>query len=126
MTQLKDAFMVILSIFIMFSCNDLNSRAGRLDLIKDNKADLELVVVNLLNSSWTEKEVQEYLNKKRIPLTIDEVNKENGTVSFVIDGMLDNCSGIAYSRTGKKAYICGGNTVDWERLLENWYFINSI
>jgi hypothetical protein len=47
---------------------------------------------------------------------------EDGTISFTIDGFLDNCHGIAYSETGKQPNEndCG-QIINWTKIGENWY-----
>lgn len=121
----KTLFHLVL-ILILYGCNDLSSKNSRIDFIKDNREELELTVNQILKGKWEIEKAQEFLTKKRINLRINEVNKEDMLVSFMIDGMLDNCIGIAYSGKGKEAHICGGTTVDWENLFDHWYFLNSI
>lgn len=47
---------------------------------------------------------------------------EDGTISFTIDGFLDNCYGIAYSETGTQPFgnDCG-RIINWEKIGDNWY-----
>lgn len=49
---------------------------------------------------------------------------EDGTISFTIDGFLDNCYGIAYSETGRMPIHhrndCG-DIISWEKITDNWY-----
>jgi len=47
---------------------------------------------------------------------------DDGTISFTMDGMLDNCYGIAYSETGKNPQIndCG-DIIRWEKINDHWY-----
>lgn len=46
----------------------------------------------------------------------------DGTISFTIDGMLDNCHGIAYSATGSQpANNDCGDIVRWVKIGKNWY-----
>lgn len=47
---------------------------------------------------------------------------EDGTVSFTINGFLDNCYGIAYSETGNHPddNDCG-QIIRWSKLSGNWY-----
>ena len=48
--------------------------------------------------------------------------KEDKTILFFISGMIDNCHGIAYSRTGREAIKneCG-QLVKWKKLKHNWF-----
>jgi len=47
---------------------------------------------------------------------------KDGTISFTIDGMLDNCYGFAYSETGEHPmYNDCGTIVHWEKVQGNWY-----
>jgi hypothetical protein len=47
---------------------------------------------------------------------------KDGTISFTIDGMLDNCYGFAYSETGEHPMFndCG-TIIRWEKVEGNWY-----
>jgi len=47
---------------------------------------------------------------------------KDGTISFTIGGMLDNCYGFAYSETGEHPMFndCG-KIIRWEKVSENWY-----
>lgn len=46
----------------------------------------------------------------------------DGTISFTIDGFLDNCQGIAYSATGNHpARNDCGDVIRWVKISENWY-----
>jgi hypothetical protein len=118
-------FILILTSFFV-GCEDLSSKAARKEYIIENKKHLEFAVEKLLKKEWDTFEAQRFLTRQGIELGINEVRIEDEVVSFMIDGILDNCIGIAYSRLGKEAHICGGNTMDWELLLRNWYFLNSI
>jgi len=46
----------------------------------------------------------------------------DGTISFTIDGFLDNCQGFAYSITGEnpKGNDCG-KIIHWKKVAKNWY-----
>ncbi|REA56141.1 hypothetical protein DSL64_27340 [Dyadobacter luteus] len=64
----------------------------------------------------------------RIRNTLIEVNLigfivlPDGTISFTMDGMLDNCFGIAFSETGKQpADNDCGEVVRWVKISDNWY-----
>ena len=47
---------------------------------------------------------------------------KDGTISFTIDGFIDNCYGIAYSETGTQpnANDCG-QIIRWKKIGNNWY-----
>jgi len=127
MRKLRKNLLLYLSISLLLcSCGDTDSKKARIELIEENETVLKFTVVNLLNSTWTWNEAQNYIDQKGLKLTLQEVNKDKKIVSFMIDGILDNCSGIAYSENGQEAHLCGGKTVDWVRLFDNWYFVNSI
>ncbi len=47
---------------------------------------------------------------------------KDGTISFTIGGMLDNCYGFAYSETGEHPmYNDCGKIIRWEKVAGNWY-----
>ena len=123
---MKKLFFVLMFTLTIYSCSELSSKDSRKEYILENKKVLDLVVQKLLDKEWDVENAYSYLDQHGLKLTINEVRQEEKIVSFMIDGMLDNCTGIAYSRLGLEAHICGGNTKDWEMLIENWYFLNSI
>lgn len=47
---------------------------------------------------------------------------EDGTISFTIDGFLDNCYGTAYSQTGTRPNEndCG-QIINWTKIGDSWY-----
>lgn len=48
---------------------------------------------------------------------------EDGTILFTLDGMLDNCVGIAYSEDNSNpGYTNCGRIIEWRKLDEHWYF----
>lgn len=47
---------------------------------------------------------------------------DDGTISFTMDGFLDNCYGIAYSETGKRPEQNGcGHIIRWTKIGDKWY-----
>jgi len=47
---------------------------------------------------------------------------ESGEIIFTIDGMLDNCVGIAYSKDNKNpGYTNCGRIIEWKKLEDHWY-----
>ena len=47
---------------------------------------------------------------------------EDGSLSFTIDGMLDNCEGYAYSTTGENPVSNNcGVIIFWKKVADNWY-----
>ena len=52
--------------------------------------------------------------------TVDTL--EQGEVIFTLDGMLDNCVGIAYSKENQNpGYTNCGRIIEWKKLEEHWY-----
>lgn len=48
---------------------------------------------------------------------------ESGEVIFALDGMLDNCVGIAYSEANKSpGYTNCGRIIEWKKLDDHWYW----
>lgn len=48
---------------------------------------------------------------------------EDGTIVFTLDGMLDNCVGIAYSDDNSNpGYTNCGRIIEWRKLDDHWYF----
>lgn|GEM_PF-2766924 len=90
--------------------------------LNNNRATLELIAANLLDHKWTIEQARTFKKEAGLPLYPDTYITEDETVLFFISGMIDNCNGIAYSRTGKEPIqnSCG-MLVSWKRLSENWY-----
>ena len=52
--------------------------------------------------------------------TVDTL--ESGEIIFTLDGMLDNCIGIAYSEDNTNpGYTNCGNIIEWKKLDDHWY-----
>lgn len=47
---------------------------------------------------------------------------EDGTIVFTLDGMLDNCVGIAYSEdNANPGYTNCGRIIEWRKVDEHWF-----
>ena len=47
---------------------------------------------------------------------------ESGEIIFTLDGMLDNCVGIAFSKDNKNpGYTNCGSIIEWRKLDDHWY-----
>jgi hypothetical protein len=47
---------------------------------------------------------------------------ESGEIIFTLDGMLDNCVGIAYSKDNENpGYTNCGRIIEWKKLDDHWY-----
>jgi hypothetical protein len=123
---LKTMCVGLLLVFLLLGCSDLSSKESKIEFIREHQRELELAVDHLLSSKWTIETANRFLHQKGIVLSIVEVNKEDRVVSFFIDGMIDNCYGIAYSESGKQGQLCGGRIVNWEQLVDKWYDLISI
>lgn len=90
--------------------------------IKTHQIDLELIANNLLNDKITKQEANEKLKDKNLVLTVICVPKEKKHVLFLLDGILDNCSGFSYSLTDQKpSENCSGDLIYWKKMKRNWY-----
>jgi len=69
-----------------------------------------------------EKVHRDFLNKLSENNFMSFETFEDGTISFLIGGMLDNCYGFAYSETGEHPEFndCG-RIIRWEKVSGNWY-----
>ncbi len=68
-------------------------------------------------------------NQEKIKIEIPQVNfaavdtLESGEVIFTLDGMLDNCVGIAYVEDNiNPGYTNCGRIIEWRKLDDHWYF----
>lgn len=90
--------------------------------ISDHQGELEAIANELLTSKITTEEANEKLQSKNIILKVICVPKENMHVLFLLDGMLDNCSGFSYSLTEKQPSMnCCGDLIYWKKIKRNWY-----
>ncbi|MBE7177796.1 MAG: hypothetical protein INR69_15425 [Mucilaginibacter polytrichastri] len=90
--------------------------------ISENKTELERVSNNILDKKWDWDQAVNYMRSKNMPVRLTQHIKKEKTVLFFINGLTDNCHGIAYSRSGKrtKENSCG-TLVNWEQLEGHWY-----
>ena len=70
-------------------------------------------------------EIDKYEEFRQILIDVDLISfttLRDGTISFTIDGFLDNCQGFAYSETDENP---GGNDcgriIHWRKVAKNWY-----
>ena len=90
--------------------------------VNKNQKELAFISDNLIEDKWTFEQAKEYLKTKQIPIKLELYNREEKEVLFLISGILDNCNGIAYTKTGKKISTNNcGRMVLWEKINENWY-----
>lgn len=90
--------------------------------ISDHQRELEAVANELLTSKITTEEANEKLQSKNIILKVSCVPKENMHVLFLLDGILDNCSGFSYSLSDKQpTENCCGDLIYWKKMKRNWY-----
>ena len=88
----------------------------------NNQTELELIANNVLDNKWTWDYATEYTSSKNLPIKLTGHIEEDKTVLFFISGMIDNCHGIAFSRTGNEATRNNcGHLINWKKLKNNWY-----
>ncbi len=88
----------------------------------NHQTELELIANNILDDKWTLEYATEYTSEKKLPIRLTGYIEEDQTILFFISGIIDNCHGIAYSRTGNEAERNNcGQLVNWKRIKENWY-----
>jgi hypothetical protein len=78
---------------------------------------------DILKRDGIDKEHYEFFRKLLVETDlISFTTLEDGTISFTIDGFLDNCYGIAYSETGNQpnGNDCG-QIINWTKIGDNWY-----
>ena len=88
----------------------------------NNEKELVLISNNLLDKRWTLEQAIDYTQSTNLPISLLGQIEEDETVLFFISGIIDNCHGIAYSRTGKEAKrnYCG-TLINWKQLKDEWY-----
>ncbi len=78
---------------------------------------------DVLKKNNIDKAYYELFRKKLIDTGFESfITLDDGTISFTMDGMLDNCYGIAYSETGENPETndCG-DIIRWEKISDHWY-----
>lgn len=103
---------------ILWGINDLKVRV----FLSNNQTELELIANNVLDNKWTCAYAKDYASSIDLPIQLIEHIEEDKTVLFHTSGMIDNCHGIAYTRTGNEATRNNcGELVNWEKLKDEWY-----
>lgn len=88
----------------------------------NNQTELELIANSILDSKWTWEFATKYTSEKKLPIKLTGHIEEDQTILFYISGIIDNCHGIAYSRTGNEATRNNcGQLINWKRIKGQWY-----
>jgi len=90
--------------------------------ISTHKEDLEVVANDLLTNKISIEEANEILKSKNSILKVMCVPKENKHVLFLLDGLIDNCTGFSYSLTDNEpSENCCGDLIYWKKIKRKWY-----
>ena len=78
---------------------------------------------NILKRDSVDKKHYQYFRKLLIETDlISFTTQKDGTISFTIDGFIDNCYGIAYCETELKPKTNDdGEIIRWTKIGKNWY-----
>jgi hypothetical protein len=93
------------------------------DVDTSGKYNRKYSLEDILKRDGIDKEHYELFRSILIETDLISFTKlEDGTISFTIDGFIDNCYGIAYSETGTQpsGNDCG-LIISWRKLGGNWY-----
>ena len=100
----------------------LNSRDGLINI-----ADKVFFSLHKTKMTETVLQIEKARQEKKL-ITVPQLNfaavdtLESGEIIFTLDGMLDNCVGIAYSKDNQNpGYTNCGRIVEWKKLDEHWY-----
>jgi hypothetical protein len=93
------------------------------ETISNGFGEQKYLLDDVLNSKGIDKKIYEQLRQRLIETGfISFIVLNDGSISFTMDGMLDNCYGISYSETGghPKFNDCG-EIIRWVKISDNWY-----
>jgi hypothetical protein len=108
----------ILLIPLIWGVNGLKERI----YIRAHKENLEVVANKLLTNTISIVEANEILKSQNSVLKVICVPKENKHVLFLLNGLIDNCSGFSYSLTDKEpSQNCCGDLISWKKITKKWY-----
>ena len=103
--------------------NDYSIEPNIADVDTTKKYGKKFYLEEILRNEQIEKE--KYEEFRQVLIEVDLISfttLRDGTISFTIDGFLDNCQGFAYSETGENP---GGNNcgriIHWKKVAKNWY-----
>lgn len=90
--------------------------------VSANRTKLEYAANRLLDKKWNAENANRYLLQEKLLVSFEGKPGKDETVLFLIDSMLDNCMGIAFSRSGQvpTENDCG-KLVEWKKIEDNWY-----
>jgi hypothetical protein len=108
----------VLLLPIIWGVNGLRERI----YISTHKENLEVVAKKLLTNTISIDEANEILKSQNSILKVICVPKENKHVLFLLDGLIDNCSGFSYSLADKEpSQNCCGDLIKWKKITKKWY-----
>lgn len=117
-TVLSGITFYVLLLPIIWGVNGLRERI----YIYKHRANLEIIANNILISKLSIDEANEILKSENSILKVICVPKENKHVLFLLEGVIDNCTGFAYSLTDNKpSQNCCGDLISWKKILMNWH-----
>jgi hypothetical protein len=89
----------------------------------DNGSGKKFFLDDVLAKDGVDKQNYELFRQKLVATGfISFETLDDGTISFTMDGFLDNCYGIAYSETGIRPEQNGcGDIIRWTKIGDNWY-----
>lgn len=107
------------------SINNISVEADMkdVDTISDGLSEKKYLLNDVLKRKGIDRKIYERFRQRLIATGfISFTVLEDGSISFTMDGMLDNCYGISYSESGThpKFNDCG-DIVRWEKISDNWY-----
>ncbi|MGY3214063.1 hypothetical protein [Mucilaginibacter sp. HD30] len=94
-----------------------------IDTIGNELGGQKYLLDSVLNHNGIDKKIYERFRQRLIATGfISFALLEDGSISFTMDGMLDNCYGFSYSKSGTHPQFndCG-EIVRWVKISDNWY-----
>jgi hypothetical protein len=99
----------------------INSIREKIYLSQNDKI-LEKVATQILTDQISIQEANQMLQKKNLIVSVCFVPNEKKHVLFLINGMIDNCYGFAYSLTDEEPSQNGcGDLTSWKKIKKHWY-----
>ena len=103
---------------IIWGINNIREK----QFLHKHHAFLETIATQTLENELSIEESNAQLNQHDLNLEIYCIPDDKPQVLFILQGMLDNCSGFAFNPgQGPPPKYCIGDFTQWKELEKNWY-----
>ncbi len=124
--KIKRKLIVLLSVIVIYFTvfpitTAINNYKSKL-FITEHQSELEKIATALINANISEADANLSLEEKGINLRIICHENNSKYVLFLVDGILDNCYGFAFTKEKNKPdNNCSGLLTSWEEIMPHWF-----